>query len=88
VRRATHWQRSGVLDLEPCQNAWIVSRGPAESFTHHFGQSFVVVVTGTVLSISRGRRSTAIVLLVDEAWQALAGLVDRKTFESLPPGEV
>ncbi len=67
--------------------AWIFSRGKAEEFTLHFGQFLFIIVVGTILSIWWGWHSTAIVLLVDGAWQGLAGLVDRKTFESLPPGE-
>jgi len=67
--------------------ARIFSRGEAEGFTLHFGQFLFIVVIGTVLSIWWGWRSTGIVLFVDGAWQALAGLVDRTTFESLPPGE-
>jgi hypothetical protein len=67
--------------------AWIFSRGETEGFTLHFGQFLFIVVIGTVLSIWWGWRSTGIVLFVDGAWQALAGLVDRTTLESLPPGE-
>ena len=67
--------------------AWIFSRGKAEGFTLHFGQSLFIIVIGTVLSIWWGWLSTGIVIFVDGAWQALAGLVDRSMFESLPPGE-
>jgi tetrahydromethanopterin S-methyltransferase subunit D len=73
--------------LAQAMYAWIFSRGQAEGFTHHFGQFLFIVVVGTVLSIWWGWRSTIIVLLVDGAWQGLAGLLDRKAFESLPPGE-
>jgi hypothetical protein len=67
--------------------AWIISRGRAEEFTLHFGQFLFIVVVGTILSIWWSWGSTAVVLLVDGAWQALAGLADRRTLNSLPPDE-
>jgi len=73
--------------LAQAMYAWIFSRGKAEGFTLHFGQSLFIIVIGTVLSIWWGWLSTGIVIFVDGAWQALAGLVDRSMFESLPPGE-
>ena len=68
-------------------HTWITSRGAEDGFTLHFGHFLFVVVVGTVLAIWWGWLSTAIVLFVDGAWQGLAGLADRKTFNGLPPGE-
>jgi hypothetical protein len=65
----------------------ITSRGTADGFTLHFGHFLLVIVVGTALAIWWGWLSTAIVLFVDGAWQGLAGLVDRKIIEGLPPGE-
>lgn len=67
--------------------SWITATGSADGFTLHFGWFLFVVVVGTVLAIWWGWLSTGIVLLVDGAWHVVAGLVDRKIFEGLPPGE-
>ncbi|MFQ5992884.1 MAG: hypothetical protein ACE5NA_10660 [Nitrospiraceae bacterium] len=66
---------------------WITSTGGADGFTLHFGWFVFVVVVGTVLAFWWGWLSTAVVLLLDGAWHGVAGLLDRKSIEGLPPGE-
>ncbi len=66
---------------------WITSTGGGGGFTLHFGWFLLVVVVGTVLAIGWGWLSTGIVLCLDGAWHGVAGLVDRKIIEELPPGE-
>ena len=67
--------------------SWTSSAGKADGFDLHFGHFLLVIVVGTVLAIWWGWRSTAIVLLVDGAWQSLAGLADRRILAGLPPGD-
>ncbi len=67
--------------------SWTSSAGKADGFDLHFGHFLLVIVVGTVLAVWWGWRSTAIVLLVDGAWQSLAGLADRRTLAGLPSGD-
>lgn len=67
--------------------SWTSSAGKKDSFDLHFGHFLLVILVGTVLAVWWGWRSTVIVLLVDGAWQSLAGLADRRTLAGLPPGE-
>ncbi len=67
--------------------SWTSSTGKADGFDLHFGHFLLVIVVGTVLAVWWGWRSTAIVLLVDGAWQGLAGLADRRILAGLPPGD-